>query len=357
MIGIIHVGDLKYCPYLEKYEKILREENIEYEVLFWNRSVLDYRNETYISYNKNSKLKKNRFLKLCDFYGFRKWLMSMTGKGRYEKLILLSTLSGMLIAGRLIHSYPFQYIFDIRDYSYEKIAPFFLAEKRITSNSALNIISSEGFLNFLPPNSSYMLSHNIPECDEGKERKFKIKKNGMINIVWLGMIRYFKQQAELIRKLSQDGRFKLLFYGEGTELETFKKYVQENSFHNVYFLGQYHNKDKAMLLSEADIINNCYAVNMETRYAVSNKFYDGIFYHIPQLVEAGTYKGSLVTQYGVGIAMNSGEEFFSDKLYEFYSHIDEGKFNASCNELKNKFLQEEKDSIQAIKNFLADSKK
>lgn len=352
MIGIIFMGDLKYCPYLKRYEEILEKDSIEYEVLFWNRSNDRYDCENYISYNRYSALKKSKLSKLKEFMFFRKWLIKMLDKKRYEKLIILSTLSGMLIAEKLIREYSGKYLFDIRDYSYERILPFFLEEKRLIEAAALTVISSKGFCSFLPKNKNYILMHNISECRKRESESFRPVNGKMINVVWLGIVRYFEQQKELINSLSRDGRFSLLFYGEGTELEIFKKYVQENSLQNVHFYGSYDNADKAELLKKADIINNCYIVKMGTKYAVSNKFYDGVFYHIPQLVEPGTYKAKLVEEYGVGVALDPKEKSFADRLYGYYIDLNRDEFNTSCIKLKYLLLEEEKYSRKRIQNFL-----
>lgn len=352
MVGVVFVGDLRYCPYLKKYEKLIEECGLQYEVLFWNRSDIVYDSEKYISYNRHSELKKNKLLKVKDFYHFRKWLLEKLREKKYNKLIILSTLSGMLIAEKLICSYPHKYILDIRDYSYERILPFFVEEKRIIERSAFTTISSRGFCAFLPPDYPYVLSHNISECTEVPELRFKKKNEKVLNVVWLGTIRYIGQQAELMKKLSHDGRFRILYYGDGPELDMFKDFADRNCLKNVFFYGAYNNEDKAKLLEEADIINNCYAVNMETKYAVSNKFYDGIFYHIPQLVEPKTFKAKMASKYGIGVALDPLEDSFSEKLYRYYSQIDEDKFNNFCDNLKKKFLKEELHNTKMIKNFL-----
>lgn len=352
MVGVIHIGDLKYCPYLKKYEDIFDKNKTAYEVLFWNRSSITYGSEKYIPYNKYSELKKNKILKVWDFLQFRSWVIRKLRERNYDKLIILSTLSGMILAEKLISTYSEKYIFDIRDYCYEKFLPFYMIEKSIVYHSAFTTISSEGFREFLPRKYPYVLSHNIAECNSLPYRRLMAEDKAKINVVWLGMVRYFEQQKEIICKLSRDGRFCLSFYGEGTELEKFQSYVKENKLENVSFYGAYSNSDKELLLESADIINNCYAVNIETRYAVSNKFYDGIFYHIPQLVEPETFKAQLTEKYRVGIALNPKEEHFADKLYAYYMQINEREFNYACETAVGVFLKEEAYSRRRIQEFL-----
>ena len=98
MIGLVFIGDLIYCPYLEKYEKLLNEKNIEYEILYWHRAIeKEERNQRHIGFIKQSKLNKFKIFKLKDFLEFRKWLKNEIIKKNYSKLILLSSLSGILI--------------------------------------------------------------------------------------------------------------------------------------------------------------------------------------------------------------------------------------------------------------------
>lgn len=352
MVGIIHNGDLKFCPYAKKYEKILDECNIQYEILFWNRSGIEYNNDKYVFYNKDSGLGKNKISKAKDFWCFRRWLIKMVNDRKYDKLIVLSTLTGILVQRQLRQVYAQKYIFDIRDYSYERNYLFYLLEKRVIEHAAFTTISSKGFLSFLPANETYVLTHNISECDYNCETNFQIKRSGRINIVWLGMVRYYEQQSLIIKKLSEDGRFSLIFYGTGIQLEKFKNYVKENRLKNVYFYGEYNNEEKSLLLKNADMINNCYSVDIETKYALSNKVYDGIFYHIPQLVEPATFKSELIEKHYLGIALDPQRESFADQLYEYYTTLDEEKFNRSCEEEKRMVLAEEEICIERIQKFV-----
>lgn len=60
MIGIIYIGDLKYCPYLSKYVDIINQESKEYEILFWNREGKKLNcSPNFISFDKTSKTNKS----------------------------------------------------------------------------------------------------------------------------------------------------------------------------------------------------------------------------------------------------------------------------------------------------------
>lgn len=353
MIGLIFIGDLLYCPYIEKYEKILNEKGKEYEILYWERGGLDEKKDyRYVGFKKQSHLNKSKILKLKDFFQFRKWLKSKICKKKYEKLILLSSLSGMLIFDLICKEYQGHYLYDIRDYSYEKIKLYYLIEKSVIQNSALTTISSKGFMKFLPLNEKYIFTHNILLDDCQQTKRFVKKNKKKLNFVWMGAVRYFEYQSKIVEKLDKDGRFNIIFHGTGSELELFKNFVMQKKMNNVQFTGIYQNTDKKRLLDEADILNNSYTIKLGTKYAISNKFYDGMIYHIPQLVECKSYKAEILELFPIGIALNVEDEHFADKLFEYYNNINEDEFNSACEILLNQVVTEEKQCIQAIKNFI-----
>ena len=354
MIGLIFIGDLIYCPYIEKYKNILNENEIEYEILYWNRSGMeDERDSRYIGFDRCSQLNKSKVFKLKDFCEFRKWLKTEIIKRNYTKLILLSSLSGMLIFDLIGKKYKNKYLYDIRDYSYEKIKLYYLIEKKVIRNSALTTISSKGFLEFLPLNEKYIYTHNMSLTDCKQKKKFVKTTQRKLNFVWMGAVRYFEHQSKIIEKLDKDGRFNIIFHGSGPELELFKSFVKERDLKNVSFTGRYQNTDKEKLLEKADILNNSYTIKkIRTKYALSNKFYDSIIYHIPQLVEEGCYKAELLKNYSIGIALDINDEYFAEKLYQYYRNINENEFNRSCDKLLEELVIEEKQCIRAIQEFL-----
>lgn len=353
MIGIIFIGDLIYCPYMEKYEKILTEKKAEYEILYWERAgIKEKRDPRYIAFEKSSQLNKSKILKLKDFLEFRRWLKNEILKRNYDKLILLSSLSGILIFDLLRKKYKGRYLFDIRDYSYEKIKIYYYMEKRIIQNSMLTTVSSKGFMEFLPPSEKYIFTHNMSLEDCRQKKKFIKTSHEKLNFVWMGAVRYFDHQSKIIEKLDKDGRFNIIFHGSGSELELFENFAKEKGLRNVIFTGRYQHADKEKLLEEADILNNSYTIKFGTKFAISNKFYDGIIYHIPQLVECDCYKAKLLKNYPVGVVLDVCDEGFAEKLYQYYRNIEEDEFNKACDALSEQIVVEEKQCIKAIQDFI-----
>lgn len=351
MITLIFCGDIMVCPYLKRYTEEFDKLKIQYEVLFWNRGMRKITvSDNYYYYDSKCDDMDSKAKKLFDFRGFRKWVVSHLESHKTDGLILLSTLTGVLLCDKL-GKYKKKYIFDIRDYSFEKYVFFRCIEKSVIKRSYFTAISSKGFRAFLPK-YDYVVAHNFNRNEMIESSKF-IKSSGVINFVWNGTIRYFDFQKKYIDALANDSRFMMVYHGKGEHLERFKTYCENRGITNVEFTGPYDNNKKYELLQNAHILNNCYGGDYgdELRYAVSNRFYDGLIYHIPQVVEEGGYKASLVELYDIGLPEDA-DELFAERLYNYYMNIDEKNFEANCEKALNEILKEDDIYISQIHSFV-----
>lgn len=351
LIALVFCGDIRVCPYIDRYLERLDKLDSPYQVLFWNRAALELDlPSNYLYYNSPSDEGLNKVQKLIDFYGFQRWLKHEFSAKKYDKVIALSTLSGILISS-ILKEMKGRYIFDIRDYSYENIGLFYRIEERIIKNSYFTAISSPGYRSFLP-DYPYIIAHNFNRREIPSNAVFK-RKNQPINLVWNGTVRYFDFQRQYLDLLKNDDRFYLTYHGIGVDLKKYQYYCEDNHIENVQFTGPYDNKDKSNLLKDASILNNAYGIKKQkkVKYAISNRFYDGIIFHIPQMVETNTFKATLTESQGVGISI-SAEQNFSDMLYEYYINIEESSFNQKCDNALSQILKEDDLYIEMIDNFI-----
>lgn len=353
MVALVFCGDLKYCPYISRYIERLDKLNSEYCVLFWNRSgvTLDLPNN-YFYYAKSSDLNNGKIQKMLDFIRFRKWVLGKIKDISPNKIIALSTLTGVLLGSKLYKN-RVPYVFDIRDYSYEHIRLFYQIEKKVISHSHFTAISSKGFKEFLPVHD-YVIAHNFNRNDIKNNAKFS-RFEKPIRFVWNGVIRYFEYQKQYLDALKNDERFEIIFHGDGPQLELYKEYCQDNKFENVIFTGSYCNEEKADLLKDAGILNNCYGyvenAGNKLKYAVSNRFYDGMIYHIPQLVEPDGYKPRWAKQAKVGESFVVDQNF-ADRLYNYYININAEEFDLACDSIMKDVLCEDDEYIKRIDSFI-----
>ena len=169
------------------------------------------------------------------------------------------------------------------------------------------------------------------------------------------MLRYFEFQRQYLDALKNDSRFNIIYHGDGPELEKYKSYCAQSGFINVHFTGSYDNSDKERLLLGAHILNNCYGYthgnNNKVKYAVSNRFYDGIINHIPQLVEMDGFKPKWANSSGVGVSFPPNRDF-ANKLYDYYQSIDADRFNQSCERELKRIIDEDDIFVEKIKKFI-----
>jgi len=353
MIALIFCGDLKFCPYIKRYIERIEKHNAEYNVYFWNRGNFDLElPSNYYYCNLQSELSNGKLKKFVDFIGFRKWLIKELEIAKPEKIVALSTLTGIIL-GSTLYKGDAEYVFDIRDYSYEHIPIFYNIEKKVIKHSYFTAISSKGFETFLP-NNNYVIAHNFNRADI-MDYCVMNKSSGVINFVWNGVVRYFEYQKQYLDALKNDDRFQIIFHGDGPDLDNYIKYCNNNNFKNVCFTGSYDNSKKSEILSNAHILNNCYGylfnAGNRLKHAVSNRFYDGLIYRIPQLVEPVGYKSKWVLDSGVGTSMPVDDNF-ADCLYEYYRSIDCNEFNKQCEKELQKVIAEDDEYISKIDMFI-----
>lgn len=352
MVALIFCGDLCYCPYRNRYIERLEHHQIDYKVYFWNRGNYEINTDNkYAFFDSASQLNKSKILKIFDFISFRKWVARQIKSDRPDKVVFLSTLSGVFLYD-IIKRRNIEYLFDIRDYSYEHIAPFYAIEKQLIKKSAYTVISSKGFRKFLPQHN-YIIAHNFNRSEIAQRYKFEQHGNP-IRIVWNGVVRYFEFQKKYIDALKNDERFQMIYHGSGPEFEKFSEYCEQQGVNNVIFTGYYDNKQKKNLLKDADILNNCYGIEgkeKKVKYAVSNRFYDGIIYHIPQIVEPDGFKPRWVKRVNIGENFMVDEKF-ADRLYNYYMGISEEDFNKACDAVLREVICEDDEYIEAIDNFI-----
>ncbi len=355
--ALIFIGNIEFCPYRKEYESILGEMGMDYHILFWKRQDLstDYPSN-YLCFDFPSDLKKKKMFKFYDFFRYACWLKTMVKSHSYTHLVFLDTMSGMLgyLTGCI--SPDSCALLEIRDYTYEKIPWFRLLEHALMKKMTYVCISSKAFLRFLPP-YDYCITHNFNTLEylEFCESKKFIRKSAKepLNIVYTGALKYFNYQRAIIEELKNDGTFNLYYHGIGPDYEKIKKYCFDNGIKNVTFTGLYNDHQKPDFYKDADFLLNCYDVSLgsEITYAISNKYYDGLIYHIPQLSESKTYKGSLVEKNKLGITWQPGEGNLKEKIIRFYHAIDEADFDKICMERMRTYYDEYRAYRDKIRMF------
>lgn len=356
-VALVYIGNIEICPYIKAYEKILTDNKCDYDVIFWERENLkksypkNYRYFRYLS--DPAKSKKN---KIWDFVKYFLWLKKALAMN-YSCIVFLDTLSAVLAYFGNIGKTRFG--IEVRDYSYEGLMIFKYIEKKIFSKANKIFISSGAFRSFLPSEYNYIQTHNLnlaeSKLERQNENKIIKKDKEKYKIVYVGSLKYFDCQKSIVDELSNDERFIIEFHGYGPEYNRFVKYCEEKQIKNITITGLYTDDMKPEFYADADFIINCYdkKEGSEVLYALSNKYYDGLIYHIPQIVEKGTYKGKIITDSHLGIEWDiDTDRNLSNKIIEFVENIDTIEFNATCHKILNLSLKEYNNYLNEIQDLV-----
>lgn len=354
-VGIIMFQNMRYAPFLETYERILDHENADYEIIYFNRdaSLQEENDDKHIPINWHGKgtLSAPKFEKLINFFSYRLQLLKLLNSKQYSHLIILTTFPAVLISGYLKKNYAHKYIVDIRDYTQEHNAIYFALERTAIENSAFSLISSAGFVNFLPK-SNYVRCHNISDnANLSKCVPLSVRTEKRIIISYIGTISYEQQCLELIILVANDDRFEFHFYGNEAHGNTVSAYIAQLGNKRVKMMGAFTPDQKAQIYADTDIVFNCYGnKDALVKYAISNKYYDGALYGKPLLVSPNTAMAEESGAFAYAIDLESAIDL--EGVYQWYQKLDEDAFMKYAQSVIKRSLDDNRRMKERVVRFL-----
>lgn len=320
-----------WAPYYYRYEKQFIENDVLFDVVIWDRENISetLAANTVYKFKLQDKGNNHNIFKVLKFFQFARFVKKTIVNNKYEKIIFLgwAGCAATLNSGLLKRKYKYRYLLDIRDYHYEWCYPYFLLEKMVINNSYATMISSFGFKSFLPDHH-YYINHNVAADLNVVSRKFKKTKDDCVRISFIGNIRYLDENKQLLEVFANDHRFRLQYFGYGSE--AIRKFCDDHKITNVEFHEKFDKEDTVLFYNKTDIINNVYGNHKtETKTALSNKLYYGIYLKLPILVSSNTYMEDIVNRYRIGLAFECDKKF-PDVLYDWY-RSKENKINLERN--------------------------
>lgn len=358
-ILLIAFSKVKYAPYIDFYLHTLDSNGCQVHLLYWNR---DGEKEN-LSHLKGITLHEFRtmqeddvakYRKIRNFLRFRRFAKNLLRTEHFDALIVLTSLPAVLLSALLTRRYAGRYIFDYRDVTYEHL-PFYRRRIHQVARRAAGIfISSEGFRDYLTPDTAHKtyLTHNLrPEDLRHWERENSPSK--VIRLAFWGCLRDEPLNRRLVDVLSSDSRFELHYYGrEQRTSRSLQEYARKCGAKNVFFHGEYDPKDRHAFARETDLLHNMFS-NDTMQPAVSNRYYDGTLFHIPQLCFSGSRMGELCEAAGIGIAADPFGADFSDRIYRWYTHLDRGAFERACEQEIARATPEYQAAQKAVRQLIA----
>lgn len=357
-IGIVGFIDKNNIPYMEYYEEVFKNSNIEYECIFWDRfnncTTEKIGNEYIVHITCEPGINKIR--KLIPMYKFKKEIEKIIDKEQYTHLVILTTIPSVLIHKKLIEKFKEKYILDIRDYSYEKYRWYRKILRKLIENSFFTAISSKGFLKFLGKSDKIIVCHNIGNKFPVFDKVDDLSKKEIITIGFVGGVRYFDENCKLINIFVNNEKYRLAYIGRRNMDCDLESYCKEHKINNVIFQGAFKNEDKPEIYKEIDLINAIYGnESLEVTTALPNRLYDGILFKKPIIASSGTYLGEIVKKHGIGIVVEQVDGTTMDIVENYLNDFDVKKFSEKCNKFLTEVIAEQDAYIKALNLFVVNT--
>lgn len=333
MVSIILYGSFELAPYARLYMDILGEAGEKYHLIGWKReTATTYTGDNVFVYEGRAAKRFSSVAgKIIPAEGYRRFVKRLIRKFKYDKLIILTTQTAVILADVLLGKYRGRYIFDYRDRSYEYIAPYRALVNSFVKNSICTAVSSPWFTDGLV-GADYLLAHNFRgECLARAERECKKKADGeRLVIGYVGALREFAYHKALIDIFAHDERYEFFTYGCGDDTDSLREYAKDTD--NVHICGAYDESGKYDIIKKFDMMIYNYPYSYVNDRAVANKYYDSLIMKKPMIVNPQTVLGRYIDEKGLGVGINMAERGCADMIFNWYRGFDAAEFAQKCDE-------------------------
>lgn len=346
-LALICPSNLLYMPYVNNYKDFLEENNIEFDIINWDRFGIE--NSNPLKYRDFKIGHKRNFF---DYYRYKNFIVKILCKNKYDKIIIFGLQLTFFLKNFLIKKYKNKYVIDIRDYN--KIINLFNI-KDIIEGSSFTVISSGGFKSFLPVSDKIIVNHNTQLKDLGEIKNLKnenFESKSKINIACIGAIRDYKINTDFINSLKNKEKINLNFHGEGDINKKIKNYIRKNNILNVNLTGRYKKEEESQIYKDTDIVNVLrYNDGINNRTALPNRLYNSLINGKPMLAFYGTYLSNEIEKYNIGLVVDSFDDIYKN-LFNYLKEYDINKFDIGRKNFLKLVIEENDEFLNYIKTFI-----
>lgn len=342
-----------YMPYILKYQKVFEKNGVEYDITCFDRDSTQRETQELNVFTYHKKIGTKKWKKVFPYCTYISYVKKIIRKGSYDRIIVLTTVPAVLLYKTLTHTYPNRYIFDFRDYSYEKYGFYRRLVNCIVEKSFCSFISSKGFLHYLSTNPKINIVHNISNQDAGVLSAGAIDINNII-VGFVGYVRYYDVNSQLIKQLKDYSNVRVQYYGTIYDDCDLKTYVLKNEITNVEFYDTYQNEQKPEIYSKLTFINSIYSLqSKEVAFAIPNRLYDAALYKKPIIVATNTYLEKIVTTYKIGFSIDLSKQNIYEEIRNYIKTYNAETFTQNCQKFLYEVFKDEQKFIHKVTQFIS----
>lgn len=333
MILLILPANIENAPYIQLYIELLNRNSVGFEIVYWDRLQFNkkygYKTYPFIHRTGSGLLQKIYF-----YRKFAKFVENVIKHNNYNFIVVFTVQSAIYLSVLLQKKFSNKYLIDIRDYS---ILLIFFRCDNLFRKSKMNVISSIGFLKWLPQDISYYVYHNLPclRFPHIVNHSF-IEK---INILTIGQLRDFSANLWLISQLQNRNDIILQYSGYGDAKKRLEHYVNENGVVNTIFTGFYNKEEEQLIVNDADFINIFLPDNLLSNTLMSNRFYLALLHRKPMIVNSSSEHAKYVLKYKLGVVVDCNDNIY-DKIKEYIGCFNAVEFDTNCSYILEKVVHE-----------------
>ena len=190
-IAVISNVSLSFAPYIRYYTDLLDHNDIDYCIINKedDQSIMTSEERIVFSLGESN----NKIGKICKTIQWYSFIRKSIKEHEISKLIVSPTRTAIVLFP-ILFFYKSKYILDIRDYTKEYSVFYRFIEKVLIKRSYKTVLSSRGFLQWIPYNNDKLLfTHNIrygfvPDTIEHENTQ----KSNRRRIAYVGIVDYYE---------------------------------------------------------------------------------------------------------------------------------------------------------------------
>lgn len=342
----------KYLPYVCIYEDILNRNNIEFDILCWNRKgdEIEYKKNVY-TFDKTINDRDFYLIKFFLYLRFFLYVFSHLKQQQYNRIIVSTISLSLCMLPLLVSFYKNKYIFDIRDNtSVMNIKVVRMLFNMIVKNSMFTSISSAGFCTFLPKNANYVITHNVVPAIMNQKYKVTDSISYPIKIGTIGLLRV-EPNIVLMKELGNKIDYDVRFYGRSDANSILEEYSKKNRLYNVSFYGWYPKSEEPNIVAGLDFLSIYLCHDINSDILMTNRIYLGALFRKPMIVNANTFQGIMVKKYKMGVLIDD-EKQIETKIASYVEKFNSIEFDKGCQDFLDMVYNDMKNYEDKLVNNL-----
>ncbi|MDN0069544.1 hypothetical protein [Collinsella ihumii] len=331
-VGIIGVGDIRHMTMISFFTEIFNKNNINHEIICINRynGKQNFFQCPIFEFQAPNLQDKSKIRKFRSFIAFRKYAIKLVKDRQYDFLIIWNENTALLFADFLIQYYTKRYCICIRDLTFKRRGPISRIREAAIRDSAFSTLVAPIAFDY-PKGYSYypMISENRQIIQKCCVRKQFTSKARPIRISYIGNVRFYKNDFEIIQLFANDNRFVIQFFGHGAY--RYKKWIEKYNIKNIILEDVFLPDETPKYLEKTDILNCYYGHTIPYwKYYLPIKFGYAAPLRIPAIVSSGSLLGSLAEEYQFSFKISSIDSCVADDLWNWYHTMSFSQFEIRC---------------------------